>query len=179
MEAKGHMPNFGAEFRPLRLDSQFASSSAGHSILSMSACLKSWNDLLSNTVKDDLKKETNLVLLGRNRLLVDYWIGNSKENCLNVADRICGSTHHGESKRRDTDVIHYSYTKASHSSRKNTKDGRKLSFFLMDIDYYGVFNVYILTDDSFVDVLELLIGCDGFKNVSILYDGVRCRRSFL
>lgn len=49
----------------------------------------------------------------------------------------------------------------------------------MSIDYYGVFNVYILTDESFVDVLELLIGCDGFKNVSIRYDRMMSRHSFL
>ena len=90
-----------------------------------------WSDFLHAASKDVSKKEANLIILG-----------DSKVSCLNVADAVLDSLGQPLIKKRDIDIINYSYATVRYPNKR-----------LNSGDYLGVIHINIMCDTTFEDVL--------------------------
>lgn len=68
-------------------------------------------------------------------------------------------------KKRDIDILNYSYVTVGYSNRRTAKGGILVVVPLI-IDYSGVIHTYILTNDTFWDTLESLVTKEAFGDVS-------------
>lgn len=124
-----------------------------------------WNDFLTAATKDELKKEANLVVLGNMRLERIRIIGSSKSSCIGIVDGIMETLGQAPLKKRDIDILNYSYVTVGYSNRRTAKGGILVVVPLI-IDYSGVIHTYILTNDTFWDTLESLVTKEAFGDVS-------------
>lgn len=90
-----------------------------------------WSDFLHAASKDVSKKEANLIILG-----------DSKVSCLSVADAVLDSLGQPLIKKRDIDIINYSYATVGYPNKR-----------LNSGDYLGVIHINIMCDTTFEDVL--------------------------
>ena len=84
---------------------------------------KVWKEFLNAESKDESKREANLVILGTIVVKSFESIGCSKANCLYIADGIMETLGQPPLKKRDIDVINYSYANVGYANRRNLNGG--------------------------------------------------------
>lgn len=82
-----------------------------------------WSDFLHAASKDVSKKEANLIILGTYVLKFGLSTGDSKVSCLSVADAVLDSLGQPLIKKRDIDIINYSYATVGYPNKRLNSGG--------------------------------------------------------
>ena len=123
-----------------------------------------WSDFLTAATKDEMKKETNLVVLGNS-------YGNVVEIHRTLQIQLCWNCgwNHGDSWTTSIEETGRRYCKLfiRHSRIFKSKDNERRSFCFgfLSIDYSGIIHIFILTNDTYRDTLESLVTKEAFGDV--------------
>ena len=126
-----------------------------------------WSDFLTAATKDEMKKETNLVVLG------NYYC-NVVEVSRELQIQLCWNCgwNHGDSRASSIEETGHRHYKLfiRHSREFKSKDGEGRSCYIafLIIDYSGVIHIFILTNDTYWDTLESLVTKEAFGDVDLM-----------
>ena len=91
-------------------------------------------------------------------------IGCSKANCLYIVDGIMETLGQPPLKKRDIDVINYSYANVGYANRRNLNGGTRCCE-LYSTESVGIVNIYLTTEERYKDILFSLLPTDGQQDV--------------
>lgn len=90
-----------------------------------------------------------------------YCVGNTKSACLGLLDSLLETLGQPPTKRRDVDIMNYTYTTVGFPNRRNTNGGLGLAL-LFTVDYLGVVHCHVVTNEASMECL-----CHAIQQISL------------
>lgn len=86
------------------------------------------------------------------QLLYVINLGNSKNLCLTLIDGILHSMNLPLLKKREIDLVYYTYATVGYPDRKNSNGGTSFDSSLI-VDYLGIMHIHCLNDVAYKEYL--------------------------